>query len=132
MLSVFAVAFSAAQPVMLEHVPLTPDILVGRWEWESSSVKIAKHVAATFVYRKDGTYTFEQVDRRTGLAIRPDQTGVYTVTAQSISYVSTTPGDPGGGTEGAQLLPGDRLQLTFHQPRQRPLITVLKKISAQP
>jgi len=60
------VAVGVVQPAMLDRLPITPELLAGRWERVYTSAPVSRENKGSSIFHKDGSYVSEVTDRRTG------------------------------------------------------------------
>lgn len=111
MLGAFVVAIGIVQPAMLERVPITPGLIIGRWERVYTSAPVKPDFTGYCNFRKDGSYYCELRDLRTG-KVKSSCGGTYTLGDRRLTIVITTPDNEGRGTADIKLLRGGRMLLT--------------------
>ena len=124
MLCALAVAFGVVEPAILDRVPITPALLEGRWKTVWYTHKL--NVVINTVYRKDGTYVFEQFDRQTGEKKTAwTWSGTYTVHGRRMTCKLQGSGyEP---TFDVKLLPGGRMRLASVGDRDN--VSIMEKVA---
>lgn len=127
MLSVFAVGVIAAQPAILDRVPLTPELLAGRWEMVYSNPSINDR--AIFMFDKHGKFATSLLNSQTGADTNKNGRGLYMIDESYIITASMTRGAEGLSKSSVKVLAGNKLYFFNKLDGNK---TILRKLSNKP